>query len=65
MPSWTGKWEFRNIMRSEHGSRGTKTVQADSESAAISKIRDEVSRDLFGTTMMQTYVIVSTVRKSR
>lgn len=63
MSTWTGKWEFRNVMRGEHGSRGTKTVHASSESAAKSKIREEASRDLFGTTMLQRYVVVSGLRE--
>ena len=65
MARWTGKWEFTNSMHRHHGRSGEKTVQADSEAQAKSMIRDEVSRQLFGTTMMQTYVQVRSLQQEK
>ncbi|MBP6868588.1 MAG: hypothetical protein KBC16_00560 [Candidatus Pacebacteria bacterium] len=63
MGTWTGSWTFRNVMHHLHNSTGTKTVTASSEQGAKSKIKDEASRELFGTTGMHTYIDVSNLRE--
>ena len=65
MAQWKGDWEFRNVMHHHHGRRGNKGVSADTEDNARKQIRDIVSRELFGTTAMQTYVVVSNLKEQR
>ena len=62
---WRGRWEFRNVMHGLHGSNGTTTVQAENEDEARSKIKDGASKELFGTTMMHNYIIVSDLKPER
>lgn len=63
MPKWKGNWEFRNVMRTEHGTTGKDTVDAEDEPSAREKIQLKASQALFGTTMMHTYVHVSGLTK--
>jgi hypothetical protein len=65
MGTWTGSWTFRNVMHHLHGSSGTATVNASDEKSARYRIKHDASRDLFGTTMMQTYIDVTSIREGR
>lgn len=63
MARWQGRWEFRNVMHYLHGSTGKETVEAESEEGARQVIKHKAARQLFGSTMMQTYITVSDLRK--
>jgi hypothetical protein len=63
MGTWTGSWTFRNVMHDKHGTSGTSTVNAEDEQSAKYAIKNDASRELFGTTMMQTYIDVSNLRE--
>lgn len=63
MGTWTGSWTFRNVMHHLHGSSGTATVNASDEKSAMYAIKNDASRELFGTTGMQTYIDVSNLRE--
>lgn len=65
MGTWTGNWTFRNVMHDLHGKSGTATVNARDEKSAKYAIKNDASRSLFGTTMMQTYIDVSNLREGR
>jgi hypothetical protein len=60
---WKGKWRFNNAMHRLDGQGGTMTVEANDAAEARETIRDEVSRELFDTTTMQTYVVVMEVHE--
>ncbi len=61
---WEVSWEFRNAFLTEHGSRGTETVSADDESEAKNRVKEAVSRRLFGTTGYFTYVVITKIQKA-
>lgn len=58
MSTWEGRWAFNNCMHAKHGSNGTMTVSASTESKAREAVKEEASRRLFHTTMMQNYIEV-------
>lgn len=62
MAQWEGSWRFNNGMHPKHGSVGTNTVTASSEVEARQAVQDEASKALFGTTGMQTYVVVDSIK---
>ena len=57
-------WKFNNAFCREHGKKGNITVDANSEEEACESIKRRVSRELFGTTGMQSYVAVSDISKT-
>lgn len=63
MARYKGSWRFNNIHRREHGRSGTRTVEASSEAGAKDEIQMTVSRQLFNTTMMKDYVVVTDIEK--
>lgn len=63
MSRWKGNWKFRNVMHYLHGRSGSETVDAESEEGARQVIKHKAARQLFGSTMMQTYISVSDLRK--
>ncbi len=54
---WVGTWVLNNASHALHGRSGTSNVEAESQSEAVQKVRDEASRQLFdGSTLMQAYI---------
>lgn len=59
MDTWRGAWQFKNALHDKNGRRGSSTVQAMTETWAQEAIKDRASQELFGTTCMQCYIVIT------
>ena len=63
MDRWSGTWEFDDATSPHHGKTGQATITAPTKFDAEQAVKEDASRELFGSRMMTPYIVVNSITK--